>query len=121
LAKITSEIALLRALSQKRHWLTADLLTIKRHVIRRMTMSLTEMSPTQLFFSSPWGEELANDTETRTAHARRAALIRRARAYVDQYLAKATPELTGDNSTNFEDNADDIAFGRSDCDFLFRD
>ena len=84
-------------------------------------MSLTEMSPPHLFFGDPLVDEPANDTETRTANARRAALTRRARAYVDQYLAKALPELTSDNSTNFQDNADDIAFGRSDCDFLFRD
>ena len=84
-------------------------------------MSLTEMSPSHLFFGSPLGDEPANHTETRTANARRAALIRRARAYVDQYFAKAMPELTSDNSTCFQDNADDIAFGRSDCDFLFRD
>ena len=84
-------------------------------------MSLTEMSPSLLFFGSPWGDELPNDTETRTADARRAALIRRARAYVDQYLDKAMLEQTGAHLTSFQDNADDIAFGRSDCDFLFRD
>jgi hypothetical protein len=84
-------------------------------------MSLTEMSPSQFFSDTPWGDEQANATETRTADARRAALTRRARAYVEQYLAKSMPELTGDNSTYFQDNADDIAFGRSDCDFLFRD
>ena len=84
-------------------------------------MSLTEMAPPQLLFGALMFDEPANDTETRTANARRAALTRRARAYVDQYFAKALPALTSDNSTNFQDNADDIAFGRSDCDFLFRD
>jgi hypothetical protein len=84
-------------------------------------MSLTEISPAQFFFGTPWGVEFPIETEIRTADARRAALTRQARAYVEHYLARETLELTGANPTSFQDNADDIAFGRSDCDFLFRD
>lgn len=83
-------------------------------------MSLSELSLSQPYFGSQWDDGLTQTAESRTADARRAALARRARVYVDLYLAEAK-ELPQSHRLLSEDTAADIAFGRSDCDFLFRD
>ncbi len=89
-------------------------------------MSLTEMHLPPPFFGfswdgSFWEGSLPETAEARMTRARRAALARRARAFVELYLSEAVLELSQNPIVLSDDNAADIAFGRSDCDFLFRD
>jgi len=84
-------------------------------------MSLSELFSTEPVFGIQWAEDSSLNAEARTLSARRAALTRMARAYVEYYLAETPSEKAVQRPDLSEDSAEDIAFGRSDCDFLFRD
>ena len=84
-------------------------------------MSLSELSSAEPVFGIHWDADASISAEVRTQIARRAAITRRARAYVDYYLAETVTDISDRRRVLSEDSADDIAFGRCDCDFLFRD
>lgn len=66
------------------------------------------------------GDTLAA-AEMRTARARRAAITRRARLYVQRYLAESAEYSPKAPAIVAVEVDDEIAFGRTDCEFLFRD
>ncbi len=73
------------------------------------------------FVAHTWEELTIAHDETTTRWARRAALVRTARRYVDQFMAVGGLDANAQGYLETETSADDIAFGRSDCDFVFRD
>lgn len=66
-------------------------------------------------------EDALAASELRTATARRAALTRRARHYVQRYLTESVGQGPKMQVIVPLEIDDDIAFGRTDCEFLFRD
>ena len=84
-------------------------------------MSLEENAMHTPFFVQLWEDLPTVQDESATQSARRAALARAARRYVDLFMAVGAFDVTADPGLQIVSSADDIAFGRSDCDFVFRD
>ncbi len=84
-------------------------------------MSLMQISNGYALMDWPHNEVVNPAAEAVTTHARRENLRRRARLQLALYLAE------GENTQHLlklepqAETADDIDFGRSDCEFLFRD
>jgi len=84
-------------------------------------MSLTQISHGSLSVDWPHNDGVNLESDVLTTQARRENLRRRARLQLALYLAE------GENSQHMltlnlpAESADDIDFGRSDCEFLFRD
>jgi hypothetical protein len=84
-------------------------------------MSLAENAFNISLFDGLWDEPPTVPDEGATRLAKRAALVRKARHYVDQFMAVGALDGTAQDGIEAVTIADDIAFGRSDCDFVFRD
>jgi len=84
-------------------------------------MSLMQISHSSLSVDWPHNDGVNVETDAVTAQARRENLRRRARLQLAHFLAE------GENTQHMlkrkvpAESADDIDFGRSDCEFLFRD
>ena len=84
-------------------------------------MSLAENLLQMPFADHQWEDLPTAQDEGSTRSARRAALVRTARHYVDQFMAVGALDAIAQSRLDTVTSADDIAFGRSDCDFVFRD
>jgi hypothetical protein len=78
-------------------------------------MSLTEP------FHLPRQTGLAEPAVLSPALAHREWIARRARHHLAAYLSEESQTEQGPYPSAKADSADDINFGRSDCEFLFRD
>ena len=84
-------------------------------------MSLIEVNHGSAWMDWSHSEAASMGSDERTHAARRETLRRRARLYLANYFAEGeqTDPLLKENAP--AETADDIDFGRSDCEFLFRD
>jgi tRNA(Ile)-lysidine synthase TilS/MesJ len=90
-------------------------------MIRSLDMSLLKVSHDSALMDWPQYEGIAGESDARTSLARRENLRRRARLLLANYLALGENEAQLLKLAAQAETADDIDFGRSDCEFLFRD
>ncbi len=69
----------------------------------------------------PHNEVCSVEFDARTAEAHREYLRRRARLYLANFLTESENNHAILGKPEKAETADDIDFGRSDCEFLFRD
>jgi hypothetical protein len=84
-------------------------------------MSLIEVSQGSAWMDWSHSEGASSGSDDRTHAARRETLRRRARLHLANYFAEGEQTDPMVKETAPVETADDIDFGRSDCEFLFRD